>query len=236
MPLGNVVVDAGDPTSHAYFPTDCIVARLHVTAGGAATQVSMVGNEGFVGIAMFLGGDSMPHRAVVQSSGFAYRLEAQLFQAECQRHGETETLVLRYAQSLITQMAQTVVCNRHHTIMQQLCRWLLLSLDRLPGNQLTITQELIASILGVRRESVTVAASELHRLGAIDYSRGHIVVLDRVKLEQNSCECYFVVMRETERLLPYLPRNRNVLKSTSPRESRTPKAEYPSSVDPPRKQ
>jgi len=172
---------------------------------GASAEISVVGNEGLVGVAVFMGGESTPSRAIVQSAGHAYRLRGQRFKDEFNRHGDMLHLMLRYTQALITQMAQTAVCNRHHSIDQQLCRWLLLSLDRLPSNQLTMTQELIANMLGVRREGVTDAAGKLQRLGVIEYSRGHIKVLDRPKLEQLSCECYAVVKTETDRLLPYLP-------------------------------
>ena len=173
---------------------------------GASAEISVVGNEGLIGIALFMGGESTPSRAIVQSAGYAYRLPAQRLKDEFNQHGEVMILLLRYTQSLITQMAQTAVCNRHHSIHQQLCRWLLLSLDRLSGNQLTMTQELIANMLGVRREGVTDAAGKLQKLGVIDYNRGHITVLDRRKLEQLSCECYAVVKKETDRLLVgYVP-------------------------------
>ena len=177
---------------------------------GASAEISIVGNEGLVGIALFLGGESTSSRAVVQSAGQAYRLPGQWLKEEFNRHGEILVLLLRYTQSLITQMAQTAVCNRHHSIDQQLCRWLLLSLDRLPSNRLTMTQELIANMLGVRREGVTDAAGKLHRLGVIDYKRGQITVLDRPQLEKLCCECYAVVKRETYRLLPYLQANLHV--------------------------
>ena len=169
---------------------------------GASAEISVVGNEGLVGVSLFMGGESTPSRAVVQSAGIAYRLRGQRLKDEFNRHGELLHLMLRYTQALITQMAQTAVCNRHHSIDQQLCRWLLLSLDRLPDNRLTMTQELIANMLGVRREGVTEAAGKLQRLGVIDYARGHITVLDRPGLERLSCECYAVVKRETDRLLP----------------------------------
>ncbi|MGK2941248.1 MAG: Crp/Fnr family transcriptional regulator, partial [Immundisolibacter sp.] len=167
-------------------------------------EISVVGNEGLVGVSLFMGGESTPSRAIVQSAGQAYRLPRRLLQEEFNRHGDLLQLLLRYTQALITQMAQTAVCNRHHTIDQQLCRWLLLSLDRLPDNLLTMTQDLIANMLGVRREGVTEAAGKLQHLGVIRYQRGHITVLDRPRLEQLSCECYEVVRRETERLLPYV--------------------------------
>jgi len=190
---------------HVYFPTDSIVSLLYVMEDGASAEISVVGNEGVIGVPLFMGGESTPSRAVVQSAGYAYRLPAQRLKDEFHRQEELLFMHLRYTQSLITQMAQTAVCNRHHCINQQLCRWLLLSLDRLSGNQLTMTQELIANMLGVRREGVTDAAGKLQKLGVIDYNRGHITVLDRRKLEQLSCECYAVVKKETDRLLDYLP-------------------------------
>ncbi|BBP83761.1 MULTISPECIES: Crp/Fnr family transcriptional regulator [unclassified Pseudomonas] len=205
LPLGKVLYESGDTMRHVYFPTDSIISLLYVMESGASAEISVVGNEGLVGIALFMGGESTPSRAIVQSGGHAYRLSGQLVKDEFNRHGELLVLVLRYTQALITQMSQTAVCNRHHSIDQQLCRWLLLSLDRLPGNQLTMTQELIANMLGVRREGVTEAAGKLQRQGVIEYSRGHITVLDRKKLEQLSCECYAVVKKETDRLLPYPP-------------------------------
>lgn len=203
LPLGKVLYESGDTLRHVYFPTDSIVSLLYVMENGASAEISVVGNEGVVGVSLFMGGESTPSRALVQSGGHGYRLLAQRLKDEFNRHGELMTLMLRYTQALITQMAQTAVCNRHHTIDQQLCRWLLLSLDRLPSNRLTMTQELIANMLGVRREGVTEAAGKLQRLGVIEYSRGHITVLDRPKLERLSCECYAVVKRETDRLLPY---------------------------------
>jgi CRP-like cAMP-binding protein len=209
MELGQVLYESGDAMRHMYFPTDCIVSLLYVMENGASAEISVVGNEGLVGIALFMGGESTPSRAIVQSAGFAYRLSGQLLKEEFNRHGELLMLMMRYTQALITQMAQTAVCNRHHNIDQQLCRWLLLSLDRLQGDQLNMTQELIANMLGVRREGVTEAAGKLQRQGVIEYSRGHIRVLDRHKLEQLSCECYAVVKKETDRLLPYLPQQRN---------------------------
>lgn len=206
MPLGKVLYESGDTLRHVYFPTDSIISLLYVMEDGASAEISVVGNEGVVGVALFMGGESTTSRAVVQSAGSAYRLPGQWIKDEFNRHGEMMGLLLRYTQSLITQMAQTAVCNRHHTIEQQLCRWLLLSLDRLPGNQLTMTQELIANMLGVRREGVTQAAGKLQRVGAINYSRGHITVLDRPYLEKLCCECYAVVKQESDRLLPYLYR------------------------------
>ena len=205
LPLGKVLYESGDALRHVYFPTDSIVSLLYVMEDGASAEISVVGNEGLIGVALFMGGESTPSRAIVQSSGSAYRLLGQKLKDEFNRHGAMLLLMLRYTQSLITQMAQTAVCNRHHTIDQQLCRWLLLSLDRLPSNRLTMTQELIANMLGVRREGVTDAAGKLQKLGVIEYSRGTISVLDRPKLEKLSCECYAVVKAETDRLLPYLP-------------------------------
>ncbi|MFJ2547774.1 Crp/Fnr family transcriptional regulator [Pseudomonas sp. NPDC087612] len=205
LPLGKVLYESGDALRHVYFPTNAIVSLLYVMENGASAEISVVGNEGLIGVAVFMGGESTPSRAIVQSAGHAYRLPGQRLKDEFNRHGELLVLMLRYTQALITQMAQTAVCNRHHSIDQQLCRWLLLSLDRLKGNQLTMTQELIANMLGVRREGVTDAAGKLQRQGVIEYSRGHIKVLDRARLEQLSCECYAVVRKETERLLPYLP-------------------------------
>ncbi|MBU1285997.1 MAG: Crp/Fnr family transcriptional regulator [Gammaproteobacteria bacterium] len=203
MPLGMVLYESGDTLRHVYFPTDSIVSLLYVMESGASAEISVVGNDGVIGVALFMGGESTTSRAIVQSAGSAYRVLGKRFKEEFNRHGEMLHLMLRYSQALITQMAQTAVCNRHHSIDQQLCRWLLLSLDRLSGSELAMTQELIANMLGVRREGVTEAAGKLHRLGVIDYSRGLITVLDREKLERLSCECYAVVKRETDRLLPY---------------------------------
>jgi CRP-like cAMP-binding protein len=203
LELGQVIYEAGTTLDYVYFPTDSIVSLLYVMESGASAEISVVGNEGLVGIALFMGGDSTSSRAVVQSAGHAYRLKSAVLTEEFDRHGHLLVLLLRYTQSLITQMAQTAVCNRHHSIDQQLCRLLLLSLDRLPDNHVIMTQELIANMLGVRREGVTAAAGKLQKLGIIDYHRGHITVLDRPKLEQLSCECYAVVRRETDRLLPY---------------------------------
>jgi CRP-like cAMP-binding protein len=205
MPLGKVLYESGDALRYVYFPTDSIVSLLYVMESGASAEISVVGNEGLIGVALFMGGESTPSRAIVQSAGAAYRLLGQRLKDEFNRHGELLLLMLRYTQALLTQMAQTAVCNRHHSVDQQLCRWLLLSLDRLPSNQLTMTQELIANMLGVRREGVTDAAGKLQKEGVIEYSRGHITVLDRPRLEQLSCECYAVVKKETDRLLPYLP-------------------------------
>lgn len=200
LPLGKVLYESGGCLRYVYFPTDAIVSLLYVMKSGASAEISVVGNEGIVGIAVFMGGDSTPSRAIVQSAGNGYRLLSQRLKDEFNHDAEMRLLMLRYTQALITQMAQTAVCNRHHSVDQQLCRWLLLSLDRLPDNSLTMTQELIANMLGVRREGVTIAAGKLQQLGVIEYHRGHITVLDRAKLEQLSCECYAVVKKETDRL------------------------------------
>jgi CRP-like cAMP-binding protein len=205
MTLGTALYESGDVLRHLYFPTNCIVSLLYVLADGASSEISVVGNEGLIGIAIFMGGETTPSRAIVQSAGFAYRINAQAVKDEFHRHGEVQLLLLRYTQALITQMAQTAVCNRHHSVDQQLCRWLLLSLDRLPSNKLVMTQELIANMLGVRREGVTEAAGKLDKLDIIRYARGRITVLDRPKLEQRCCECYAVVKKETDRLLPRAP-------------------------------
>jgi CRP-like cAMP-binding protein len=202
MPLGMVLYESGDTLRHIYFPTDSIVSLLYVMKDGASAEIAVVGNEGAIGVALFMGGETTPSRAIVQSAGFAYRLTGKHLKMEFNRHGQMLHVLLRYTQSLITQMAQTAVCNRHHSVNQQLCRWLLLSLDRLPSNELKMTQELIANMLGVRREGVTAAAGDLQRLKVIRYSRGKITVIDRAKLEQLSCECYAVVKKETDRLLP----------------------------------
>ena len=202
LQLGQVLSESGRTPSHVYFPTTAIVSLLYVMENGASAEIAVVGHEGVVGIALFMGGESTPSRGVVQSAGECWRLRAAAIKDEFNRSHPVMHLLLRYTQALITQMAQTAVCNRHHSIDQQLCRWLLLSLDRLPGNQLTMTQELIANMLGVRREGVTEAAGKLQRQGVIEYSRGHITVLDRSKLEALSCECYAVVKRESDRLLP----------------------------------
>ena len=202
MPLGKVLYESGDLLRHVYFPIDSIVSLLYVLEDGASAEISVVGNEGLIGIALFMGGETTPSRAIVQSAGHAYQLIGQHLKDEFHRNGPLQLLLLRYTQALITQMAQTAVCNRHHSVDQQLCRWLLLSLDRLSSNQLTMTQELIANMLGVRREGVTEAAGKLDKLGVIRYARGHITVLDRSKLESLCCECYAVVRKETDRLLP----------------------------------
>lgn len=202
MPLGMVLYESGDTLRHVYFPTDSIVSLLYVMESGASAEISVVGNDGVIGVALFMGGESTTSRAIVQSAGSAYRVLGKRFKEEFNRHSDMLQLMLRYSQALITQMAQTAVCNRHHSIDQQLCRWMLLSLDRLTSSKLVMTQELIANMLGVRREGVTEAAGKLHRQGVIDYSRGQITVLDREKLESLSCECYAVVKRETDRILP----------------------------------
>jgi len=202
MKLGQVLHESGRTMSHVYFPTTAIVSLLYVMENGASAEIAVVGNEGLVGISLFMGGGSTPSRAVVQSAGEGWRLGAAAMKEEFDRAGPAMHLLLRYTQALITQMAQTAVCNRHHSLDQQLCRWLLLSLDRLGGNDLVMTQELIANMLGVRREGVTEAALKLQKAGLIRYSRGHISVLDRAGLEQRSCECYAVVKTEYDRLLP----------------------------------
>ncbi len=202
MPLGQVMYESGRVLEHVYFPTTAIVSLLYVMEDGASAEIAVVGNEGVVGISLFMGGESTPSRAVVQSAGEGWRLRARVIKAEFERPGPVMHLMLRYTQALITQMAQTAVCNRHHALDQQLCRWLLLSLDRLQGNELVMTQELIANMLGVRREGVTEAALRLQRLGLIQYARGRITVLDRPGLEARTCECYAVVKKEYDRLLP----------------------------------
>ena len=201
MPLGLVIYESGSTLSHVYFPTTSIVSLLYVMENGASAEIAVVGNEGLVGISLFMGGESTPSRAVVQSAGEGYRLRAPTIKDDFNR-APVLHLLLRYTQALITQMAQTAVCNRHHSLDQQLCRWLLLSLDRLQGNELAMTQELIANMLGVRREGVTEAALKLQAVGLIRYARGHIVVLDRHGLEKRTCECYAVVKKEYDRLLP----------------------------------
>ncbi|HJV68464.1 Crp/Fnr family transcriptional regulator [Ideonella sp.] len=205
MPLGQVLYESGRLLSHVYFPTTAIVSLLYVMEDGASAEIAVTGNEGIVGISLFMGGESTPSRAVVQSAGQGYRLRAATMLEEFNRAGPVMHLLLRYTQALITQMAQTAVCNRHHSLDQQLCRWLLLSLDRLQGSELIMTQELIANMLGVRREGVTEAALNLQKLGLIRYARGHISVLDRPGLEARTCECYEVVRKEYARLLPDRP-------------------------------
>jgi CRP-like cAMP-binding protein len=201
LPLGSVLYESVDVLRHVYFPTNSIVSLLYVMEDGAPAEIAVVGNEGVIGVALFMGGETTPNRAVVQSAGHAYRLPAQRLKEEFRRNGGLQILLLRYTQALLTQMAQTAVCNRHHSVDQQLCRWLLLSLDRLDSDTLNMTQELIADMLGVRREGVTEAAGKLQKRGVIRYVRGRITVLDREKLEHLSCECYKVVKKETDRLL-----------------------------------
>ena len=201
LTLGDSLAESGKVMRHVYFPVDCIVSLLCVMDDGDSTEIAVVGSEGIVGIALFMGGESTPSRAIVQSAGSAYRLDGQLLKDEFDRASTFQYLLLRYTQALITQMAQTAVCNRHHSLDQQLCRWLLLSLDRLPVNELVMTQELIANMLGVRREGVTEAAGKLQRAGLISYRRGHISILDRPGLEARVCECYAVVKKEYDRLL-----------------------------------
>jgi len=203
MPLGWAVYESGGHMAYLYFPTTSIVSLLYVMESGASAEIAITGNEGLIGVSLFMGGESTPSRAVVQSEGNGYRLKASILKKEFALGGHLQHLALRYTQALITQMAQTAVCNRHHAVDQQLCRWLLLSLDRLPSNELRMTQELIANMLGVRREGVTEAAGKLQAAGLIHYSRGKITVLDRPKLEQRVCECYGVVKKEFDRLLPY---------------------------------
>ncbi|SFH66724.1 cAMP-binding domain of CRP or a regulatory subunit of cAMP-dependent protein kinases [Collimonas sp. OK307] len=202
MPLGQVLYESGSTLNYVYFPTTSIVSLLYLLEDGASAEIAVVGNEGIVGVSLFMGGESTPSRAVVQSAGQGFRLRAQVMKEEFNRAGPVLHLLLRYTQALITQMSQTAVCNRHHSLDQQLCRWLLLSLDRLQGNDLVMTQELIANMLGVRREGVTEAAGSLQAAGLIRYVRGHITVLDREGLEQRTCECYAVVKKECDRLLP----------------------------------
>ena len=200
LPLGKVLYEPGATLSHVYFPTTAIISLLHVLENGASAEIAVVGNEGLVGISLFMGGESTPSRAVVQSAGKGFRLPAQAMKDEFNRGGAVLHLLLRYTQALITQMSQTAVCNRHHSLDQQLCRWLLLSLDRLEGSELVMTQELISNMLGVRREGVTEAALHLQSAGLIKYSRGRISVLDRSGIEKRSCECYGVVKKEYDRL------------------------------------
>jgi CRP-like cAMP-binding protein len=202
LPLGHVLHESGTQMRHVYFPTTAIVSLLYVMEDGASAEIAIVGNEGAIGVALFMGGESTTSRAVVQSAGHAYRLRGKLLKDEFYRAGPMQHLLLRYTQALLTQMAQTAVCNRHHSLDQQFCRWLLLSLDRLSSSELVMTQELIANMLGVRREGVTEAAGNVQRAGLINYSRGHITVIDRAGLEARSCECYEVVKKEFDRLLP----------------------------------
>jgi CRP-like cAMP-binding protein len=203
MPLAAVLYESGETLTHVYFPTTAIVSLLYVMEDGSSAEIAVAGREGIIGISLFMGGESTPSRAVVQSAGKAFQMKAEYLKKQFSKHGAVLHLLLRYTQALITQMSQTAVCNRHHSIDQQLCRWLLLSLDRLQGDQLIMTQELISNMLGVRREGVTEAALKLQAAGVIRYSRGHITVLNRPALEKLSCECYAVVRTEYERLLPY---------------------------------
>ena len=201
MPLGDVLYESGGQLQHVYFPTTAIVSLHYVMESGASSEIAGVGNEGVLGISLLMGGNTTPSRAIVQTAGHGYRLKARLLMEEFNRAGPMMRLMLRYTQALITQISQTAVCNRHHSVEQQLCRWLLLTLDRLPSNELTMTQELIASMLGVRREGITETAGNLQRAGLISYRRGHITVLDRSGLESHACECYNVVKKEFDRLL-----------------------------------
>lgn len=208
MARGAVVYESGAPLRQIYFPTDCVISLLYVLADGSSAEISVVGNEGAVGLSLFIGGEMTTSRAIVQSAGSAYQLSGRRLREELESHGDMLHILLRYSQSLLTQMAQTAVCNRHHSVNQQFCRWLLLSLDRLPSNTLKTTQEMIASMLGVRREGVTAAAGKLQKLGVIKYTRGEITVLDRPRLEQLSCECYALVKTETDRVLHAGPLHR----------------------------
>ena len=208
MARGAVVYESGAPLRQIYFPTSCVISLLYVLADGASAEISVVGNEGAVGLSLFIGGETTTSRAIVQSAGSAYQLSGRRLRTELESHGDMLHILLRYSQSLLTQMAQTAVCNRHHSVDQQFCRWLLLSLDRLPSNTLTVTQEMIANMLGVRREGVTAAAGKLQKLGVIRYTRGQITVLDRPTLEQLSCECYQLVKTETDRVLHSGPLHR----------------------------
>jgi len=202
MPLGRVLYESGDKMQHVYFPTTSIVSLLYVMENGASAEIAIVGNEGVVGVSLFMGGETTPSRALVQSAGQAFRVPSKVLKEEFRGGGALQHVLLRYTQALITQMSQTAVCNRHHSVKQQFCRWLLMSLDRLATNELTMTQKLIANMLGVRREGVTEAAGKLQKLGLIDYQRGRITVLDRAGVEKQACECYEVVKNEFKRLLP----------------------------------
>ena len=202
MPLGRVLYESGDKMQHVYFPTTSIVSLLYVMENGASAEIAIVGNEGVVGVSLFMGGETTPSRALVQSAGQAFRVPSKVLKEEFRRGGALQHVLLRYTQALITQMSQTAVCNRHHSVKQQFCRWLLMSLDRLATNELTMTQKLIANMLGVRREGVTEPAGKLQKLGLIDYQRGRITVLDRAGVEKQACECYEVVKNEFKRLLP----------------------------------
>ena len=204
MALGHVLYESGSKLQHVYFPTTSLISLLYVMEDGASAEIAIVGKEGIVGISLFMGGETTPSRGIVQSAGNAYRVAGSFLKEEFLRAGTLQRLLLLYIQALITQMSQTAVCNRHHSVDQQLCRWLLMSLDRLPSNELTMTQELIANMLGVRREGVTESAGKLQKLGLISYNRGHIKVLDRPALEAHACECYAVVKKEFDRLLPWI--------------------------------
>lgn len=210
LPQGGLLYESTRPMRHVYFPTDSIISLQYMMENGESTAILVVGNEGLLGINLYLGGTSTPNRSLVQSAGYAYRLPRARVKEEFNRHGQLLLLMLRYTQALITQVAQTAVCNRHHSIDQQICRWLLLSMDRLSHNRLTLTQEFISNMLGVRREMITQAASKLRQLDAISYARGLITVLDRSKLEALSCECYEVVRKETELLLDYMPQRQSI--------------------------
>ncbi len=202
MPVNHILCEAGDKSSYVYFPLDSIISLLNITEDGASTETAAIGNEGIVGVALFMGGESTPSRAIVRSAGHAFRVKAEILKEEFARGRKLHDLLLRYTQALLTQMAQLAVCNRHHCVEQQLCRWLLLGLDRLPSNEMIMTQELIANTLGVRREGITEAAGKLQEAGLIRYRRGHITVIDRAGLEAKACECYAVVKKEFNRLLP----------------------------------
>ncbi len=202
MKLGDVLYESGSHMRNVYFPTTAIVSLLYMLANGSSAEIAVVGNDGMIGVSLFMGGETTTNRAVVQSAGLAFRLPSQVLKDEFTRAGPMQHLLLRYTQAMITQMTQTAVCNRHHSVDQQLCRWLLLSLDRLASNELKMTQELIANMLGVRREGVTEAAGRLQHAGLIHYSRGHITIVDRAGLEKRCCECYQVVKTESDRLLP----------------------------------
>lgn len=210
LPLSKILYEPDSTLRYVYFPINSVVSLIHVTESGASAEISVVGNEGLIGIPLFMGGGSTTGSAVVLSSGYSYRLLGQRLKKEFDRHGDLMDTVLRYTQSLITQMSQTAVCNRYHSIEQRLCRWLLVFLDRTEGNELLITQELIANMLGVRREGVTEAAGRLQRMGVIEYQRGHIRILDRARLEAFSCECYSIVRKESERLLPWINSTKGV--------------------------
>ena len=216
MLLGDVLYDPGGQLQHAYFPTTAIVSLQYVTESGASAETAGVGNEGVVGISLFMGGNTTPSSAVVQTAGYAYRLERRQLMLEFDRAGPTQRLLLRYTQALITQITQTAVCNRHHSVEQQLCRWLLLTLDRVPTGELVMTQELVASMLGVRREGITEAAGKLQQAGLIRYRRGHISVLARAGLEARTCECYAVVKTEIHRLLSDVRHRQTVPEALQP--------------------